>query len=74
MANAEKRLAEAGIELAVRTPSNIVERLLGMMESTEPSRLSGFSRATAISTGAGGRATLPVTTAPLQRPARGSEG
>ncbi len=39
VANAEKRLAEVGINLAVRTPSTLVERLLGMRESAEPSRL-----------------------------------
>ena len=39
VANAEKRLAEVGVELAVRTPSTLVERLLGMMQSVETSDL-----------------------------------
>ena len=39
VANVEKRLAEVGIELAVRTPSTLVERLLGMMPSAETADL-----------------------------------
>ncbi len=37
VANAEKRLTEAGIELAVRTPSTLIERLRGTMESAAQS-------------------------------------
>jgi anti-anti-sigma regulatory factor len=39
LANAEKSFAEAGVELTVRTPSRLVERLLGGMEMNEVARL-----------------------------------
>ncbi len=39
VANAEKRLSEVGIELSVRTPSTLIEHLLGTMESAQTSRL-----------------------------------
>jgi anti-anti-sigma regulatory factor len=39
VANAEKRLAEIGTELTVRSPSDLVNRLLGMMEMAERTRL-----------------------------------
>jgi anti-anti-sigma factor len=39
VANAEKRLAEAGIHLTVRSPSALVDRLLGLMEMAETIRL-----------------------------------
>jgi anti-anti-sigma factor len=39
LANAEKSFAEAGVELTVRTPSRLVEQLLGGMELNEVARL-----------------------------------
>jgi anti-anti-sigma factor len=39
LANAEKSFAEAGVELTVRTPSRLVEQLLGGMELDEVARL-----------------------------------
>jgi anti-anti-sigma factor len=39
VANAEKRFAEAGVELTVRTPSTLVKRLLGLMELSETAHL-----------------------------------
>src|SRR5580658_4564019 len=39
LANAEKSFAEAGVELTVRTPSRLVEQLLGGMERNEVARL-----------------------------------
>ena len=39
VANAEKRLGEMGTKLTVRSPSDLVNRLLGMMEMAEMSRL-----------------------------------
>jgi anti-anti-sigma factor len=38
VANAEQRLAEEGITLLVRSPSALVNRVLGLMESAEASR------------------------------------
>jgi anti-anti-sigma factor len=39
VADAEMRLAEAGVELTIRTPSKLVRRLIGIMELTEATRL-----------------------------------
>jgi anti-anti-sigma factor len=39
LANAERRFAEAGVEFALRTPSHLVQRLLGAMGRTEVARL-----------------------------------
>lgn len=39
LANAEKSFAEAGVELTLRTPSRLVQHLLGAMEPTEVARL-----------------------------------
>jgi anti-anti-sigma factor len=39
LANAEKSFAEAGVELTVRTPSRLVEQLLGGMELNELARI-----------------------------------
>jgi anti-anti-sigma factor len=39
VANAEKRLDQMGAKLTVRSPSDLVNRLLGMMEMAEMSRL-----------------------------------
>jgi anti-anti-sigma factor len=39
VANAEKRFAEAGTELSVRTPSTLVKNLLDVMELSEMARL-----------------------------------
>jgi anti-anti-sigma factor len=39
LANAEKHYAKAGVELSLRTPSRLVQRLLGALELTEVSRL-----------------------------------
>jgi anti-anti-sigma regulatory factor len=39
ISNAEKRLASLGIALTLRSPSDLVNRLLGIMESAESSRL-----------------------------------
>jgi anti-anti-sigma regulatory factor len=35
LANAERRFAEAGVEFALRTPSDLIQRLLGAMGRTE---------------------------------------
>ena len=37
--NAEKRLAEIGTKLTIRSPSALVNRLLGIMEKAETARL-----------------------------------
>src|SRR5580658_5004869 len=39
ISNAEKRLAALGIRLMIQSPSALVNRLLGIMEITESSRL-----------------------------------
>lgn len=39
VANAERRLAEMGTKLTVRSPSELVNRLLGMMESAQVARM-----------------------------------
>jgi anti-anti-sigma regulatory factor len=44
IANAEKRLAEAGTALTLRSPTALIQRLLGIMESAEASRLMWASR------------------------------
>jgi anti-anti-sigma factor len=44
IANAEKRLAEAGTALTLRSPTALIDRLLGIMESAEASRLMWASR------------------------------
>jgi anti-anti-sigma factor len=43
VANAERRLAELGVRLTVRSPSDLVNRLLGMMDAAEVSRLKGHA-------------------------------
>ncbi len=39
VANAEKRLAEAGVVLTVQTPSRLIQRLIGLMKLSEATRL-----------------------------------
>jgi anti-anti-sigma regulatory factor len=41
LANAEKRLAEMGAKLTIRSPSELINRLLSIMEVAEVSRLIG---------------------------------